>query len=219
MQLPIFQVDAFSDQVFRGNPAAVVPLERWLDDAILQQIAEENNLSETAFVVAEKDGFALRWFTPLAEVDLCGHATLAAAHVLMTHLQVAIEQVQFNTRSGLLTVSRCEQGYAMLLPAADLQQLPAPEILWEALDLSPTQLMAQDDYIVVLENERQVRHLKPDFFKLTKLDRRGVIVTAEGDSADFVCRCFYPKLRINEDPFTGSAYSQVMPYWAEKSSS
>lgn len=215
MKLKMFQVDAFTDHVFGGNPAAVCPLEAWLDDYLLQAIAEENNLSETAFFVATGDAFELRWFTPAEEVDLCGHATLAAAHVLFTHLAYADPEVVFHTRSGPLIVKRVEQGYSMDFPATRPVPIEAPQKLIEGLGKRPKEVLEAFDYVAVFESEGDVESLKPDFLKLHELGLRGVIVTAPGDQVDFVSRCFFPKLRVNEDPVTGSAHCELAPYWAK----
>ena len=215
MNLKMFQVDAFTDRVFGGNPAAVCPLEAWLDDSLLQAIAEENNLSETAFVVAAGDAFELRWFTPEAEVDLCGHATLAAAHVLFTHLAYAKPEVVFHTRSGPLMVKRGEQAYSMDFPAALPVAVDAPQELIDGLGNRPKEVLAAFDYVAVFESEDDIKSLTPDFVKLNALGLRGVIATAPGTKVDFVSRCFFPKLRVNEDPVTGSAHCELAPYWAK----
>ncbi|WP_444930616.1 PhzF family phenazine biosynthesis protein [Microbulbifer sp. SSSA002] len=218
MELTIYQVDAFASKVFEGNPAAVCPLESWLSEGTLQKIAEENNLSETAFFVREGDSFALRWFTPEAEVDLCGHATLAAAHVLFTHLKYPHQTIQFASKSGLLSVQKSGAAYSMDFPATIPEPTEIPEALVEGLGVSPQKVLSAYDYIAVLESETTLRSVTPDFVKLSQLDKRGVVITAPGDSAevDFVSRCFYPKLRVNEDPVTGSAHCQLAPYWSEQ---
>ena len=217
MKLSLYQVDAFASNPFEGNPAAVIPLDTWLEDDLLQKIAEENNLSETAFFVQHKEGFQLRWFTPMEEVDLCGHATLAAAHVLFTHLGYALDQVCFLTRSGSLYVSKTSQGYAMDFPATEIDVIEAPEALLKGLgNCKPREVRAGFDYVVVLENEAAVKTLVPDFSAWHSLDKRGVVVTAKGDKVDFVSRCFFPKLRVNEDPVTGSAHCELAPFWARK---
>ena len=217
MKLKIFQVDAFASKVFEGNPAAVCPLNEWLDDEILQKIAEENNLSETAFFVSSGDEIQLRWFTPLEEVDLCGHATLACAHVLYEHLGYVKPQIKFHTKSGTLIVSKTDSGYSMDFPAT----MPAilnsdiPSDLINALgNVKPKKIMAAFDYIIVLNSEDEVRNLSPDLSKWLNIDLRGVVVTAQGNDVDFVSRCFFPKLRVNEDPITGSAHCELTPYWA-----
>lgn len=216
MEINIFQVDAFASKTFEGNPAAVCPLKEWLSDDLLQKIAEENNLSETAFFVEEGEGYALRWFTPEDEVDLCGHATLATAHVLFKHLGYTKESISFYTKSGELEVTRSSAGYSMSFPASELNVIEPPTILAEALGIVPVKTLAAFDYIVELESELQVQSLSPDFVKLQALDLRGVVVTAAGKNTDFVSRCFFPKLRVNEDPVTGSAHCELAPYWAKK---
>ena len=222
MKLKLFQVDAFAEHVFEGNPAAVCPLQAWPDDALLQAIAEENNLSETAFFVPAGDAFELRWFTPVDEVDLCGHATLASAHVLYTHLGYEAPRLQFLTRSGELTVSRSEAGLAMDFPATRPRAVTEPPAaLLAGLGGAPEAVLAGFDYIAVYASADEVRALAPDFARLKQLDLRGVVATAPGrpgdaGAGDFVSRCFYPKLGIDEDPVTGSAHCQLAPYWADR---
>ncbi|CAM4302468.1 PhzF family phenazine biosynthesis protein [Pseudoalteromonas byunsanensis] len=217
MKLPIYQVDAFTNKLFQGNPAAVIPLDDWLEDALLQKIAQENNLSETAFFVKAQSGYELRWFTPKDEVDLCGHATLASAHVLYEHLGYEYESILFHTRSGVLEVCKTAQGYSMDFPAAVLEQITAPLSLVGGLrNVEPKQVFTAFDYIVLLENETQVRALEPDYNTWRDLDLRGVVVTAPGDQADFVSRCFFPNLSVDEDPVTGSAHCELAPFWAQK---
>lgn len=217
MTLPLYQIDAFADQLFQGNPAAVCPLSKWLPDARLQAIAAENNLSETAFFVPKGIDYHLRWFTPLVEVDLCGHATLAAAHCLFEHLGVRGQSVSFQTRSGLLAVSRAAEGYMMDLPADNIEETLAPKALKTALGVTPqATYMGREDYLAVLGTEAEVLALKPDFRQLRELRSRGLIVTAPGESTDFVSRCFYPNAGIDEDPVTGSAHTTMTPYWAER---
>lgn len=217
MKLPLYQIDAFAERPFSGNPAAVCPLTEWLDDSLLQQIAEENNLSETAFFVAEDGKYRLRWFTPVEEVDLCGHATLAAAHVLFTHLGHASDEIVFTSRSGELIVRQCENGLLMDFPASVPQPVVnPPQELIRGLGFQPEEVLMAFDYIVVLRDESQVRDLKPDFSHWMQLDGRGVVVTAPGKDVDFVSRCFFPRLRVNEDPVTGSAHCETAPYWSEK---
>ena len=190
MKLKMFQVDAFANHVFEGNPAAVCPLEAWLDDSLLQAIAEENNLSETAFFVPMGNAYELRWFTPADEVDLCGHATLAAAHVLYTHLHYTKQEVVFHTRSGPLTVTRSGTGFCMDFPAASLIDTEAPSTLVKALGKAPKEVQSGFDYLVVFDSEEEIKSLKPDFEKLKELGLRGVVVTAPGQEVDFVSRCF-----------------------------
>ncbi len=216
MQLELYQVDAFASRVFQGNPAAVVPLGAWLDDATLQAIATENNLSETAYAVPEGAGYRLRWFTPAAEVDLCGHATLGAAYVLFGQGMARGDALHFETRSGRLTVRRDGDQLVMDFPAVGAAPSAAPQALIEGLGLVPAQVFAGPDYMAVLGSEDQVRALKPDMRALARLDLRGVIVTAPGRKADFCSRFFAPKLGVPEDPVTGSAHCQLTPYWSTR---
>jgi PhzF family phenazine biosynthesis protein len=219
MKLKIYQVDAFASKVFEGNPAAVCPLHEWLDDDMLQKIAEENNLSETAFFVSSADKIQLRWFTPLKEVDLCGHATLACAHVLYEHLGFTKPEIIFQTKSGELLVAKTSSGYSMNFPASMPVVLNAniPADLLNGLgNIKPKKVMAAFDYIIVLDNEEAVKNFTPDLSKWLNIDLRGVVVTAQGHNVDFVSRCFFPKLRVNEDPITGSAHCELTPYWASE---
>ena len=218
MKLKIYQVDAFASKVFEGNPAAICPLEQWLDDEVLQKIAEENNLSETAFFVPSDGGIQLRWFTPLAEVDLCGHATLAAAHVLYQHLGFDQASIKFETKSGQLIVVKTDNGYSMNFPASmPILSTDIPIKLLEGLgNVKPKEVLAAFDYIVVLNSEDEVKNISPYFSKWLNIDLRGVVVTAQANDVDFLSRCFFPKLRVNEDPVTGSAHCELMPYWADK---
>ena len=211
-----YQVDAFASRVFHGNPAAVVPLESWLDDAVLQAIADENNLSETAFFVPSTKGYHLRWFTPRSEVDLCGHATLASAHVLFEHLGYAKQAITFETRSGDLTVERQGRLLVMNFPARPPAPCAPPDALLKALGRSPLEVLAADDYIVVLEGEEAVRSMTPDLEIISGLDLRGVAITAPGKDVDFVSRFFAPKHGVPEDPVTGSSHCELTPYWAAR---
>ncbi|MCC7126557.1 MAG: PhzF family phenazine biosynthesis protein [Acidobacteria bacterium] len=214
--MQMYQIDAFSDRVFGGNPAAVVPLETWLPDDVMQAIAVENNLAETAFFAPEGNDFRLRWFTPVAEVDLCGHATMASADVLFRILGYQRGTARFHTRSGVLTVE-CQDGmYAMDFPASMPTACAAAPGLLESLGVQSGVTLKAFDYVVVLDTEAAVRALAPDFNCMATLDLRGVVVTAPGDDADYVARCFYPKLGVNEDPVTGSAHCEAAPYWAER---
>lgn len=216
MRLRLFQVDAFTDRVFEGNPAAVVPLDSWLDDDLLRAIAGENNLSETAFFVAREAGYQLRWFTPDSEVDLCGHATLATAHVLFEHLGCSGDEVVFESRSGELGVRRCEAGLELDFPAQPCREIGMPSGMHEALGARPVEAFEGADCMVVFGSGAEVRSLAPDFRALSRMPGRGVIATAPGDEADFVSRCFYPALAVDEDPVTGSAHCQMAPYWADR---
>lgn len=220
MKIKLYQVDAFASRVFEGNPAAVCPLKEWLPDEIMQQIAMENNLSETAFFVEQENGYGLRWFTPKAEVDLCGHATLATAHVLFHHLDYERKSISFFTNSGELTVVRKETGrYAMNFPVSSLSREAPPQDLYHALGGEiADEVYKADDFMLVLDIEEKVRKIIPDFSQLAKVDTRGVIVTApaEDENIDFVSRFFAPAVGINEDPVTGSAHTMLTPYWAKK---
>ncbi len=214
MKIRQYQVDAFATRAFEGNPAAVCPLERWLDDGLLQAIAEENNLSETAFFVPSGQGFHLRWLTPASEVDLCGHATLATAHVLFEHLGNRGQAITFETRSGPLTVKRQGDLLEMDFPARAPTPCAGFELLARALGRQPLEVLRADDYLVVFDSETTVRGIRPDFALLGTLDLRGVIITAPGSSDDFVSRFFAPRLGIPEDAVTGSAHCTLAPYWA-----
>jgi PhzF family phenazine biosynthesis protein len=215
--IEIYQVDAFSDTVFGGNPAAICPMTGWLPDRQLQAIAAENNLSETAFFLPEGDGYRLRWFTPKKEVDLCGHATLATAHVLKSLLTPDAESFSFQTRSGLLTVHCTDDGYAMDFPA--IRGEAAPEklaALTEALGAAPLEALQAMDTLALFTSEAEIWDLTPDMAKLAAIDTRGVIATAPGEAVDFVSRFFAPQSGIPEDPVTGSAHSMLTPFWAER---
>ncbi|ALP54142.1 isomerase [Candidatus Tenderia electrophaga] len=216
MKIKQYQVDAFATRVFEGNPAAVCPLENWLDDNLLQAIAAENNLSETAFFVRSAKGYNLRWFTPVNEVDLCGHATLAAAHVIFEFLSFTESVITFETRSGDLFVKK--QGCLLQLdfPAYKLTACEIPETLVQALGVRPIEVLADDDYLAVFDSEATVRAITPNYALLNQLDLRGVIVTAPGNDVDFVSRFFAPKIGIPEDPVTGAAHCTLAPYWAAK---
>lgn len=219
--IPIYQVDAFTHGPFSGNPAAVCPLEDWLDDATLQSIAAENNLSETAFIVPNDSGYHLRWFTPAIEVDLCGHATLATAYVVLNHLQPGLDSIAFETMSGTLTVTREGERLSMDFPSRD----PAPidiaqalgETLADALGAAPSEVHLSRDVMAVFDDEATVRRLAPDSAKLLALEEGlGVIASARGDEVDFVSRFFAPKAGIAEDPVTGSAHCTLVPFWARR---
>ena len=214
MKIPIYQIDAFASRVFSGNPAAVCPLESWLDDSVLQAIAQENNLSETAFFIPLEDGYHIRWFTPVAEVDLCGHATLATAFVVFTHLEPNGVEVSFNSRSGRLTVTRDDDLLTMDFPSLPPVPCEAPNVLVKGLGREPAEVLCSEDYVAVFSAENDIRDLRPDFEMLKELDLRGVAATARGRNVDFVSRFFAPKYGIDEDPVTGSAHCSLTPYWA-----
>jgi predicted PhzF superfamily epimerase YddE/YHI9 len=259
MNIPIFQVDAFTNKVFKGNPAAVCILEKWLDDKILQDIAEENNLSETAFIVKKDNYYDLRWFTPKIEVDLCGHATLATAFVIFSfpprsgrecqinksvrqmpcppqarspqenetnitpcineglHLEENLNSVDFKTKSGFLSVEKLEDILMMDFPSRKPVKTETSDILIDALGIKPKEVLKSRDLLVVFENESQIKEIKPDFEKLKQIkDVMAVIISAPGDSVDFVSRFFAPNAGILEDPVTGSSHSTLIPFWAER---
>ena len=216
-QLDIYQVDAFAAAPFGGNPAAVVPLQAWLPDETLQRIAEENNLSETAYFVRQGDVYELRWFTPAVEVDLCGHATLASAWVLFEQLGATEDVLRFSTRSGELQVRRAGERLAMDFPAKRPEAQALPAGLLQALGLPGAQAFCKtDDYLVVIGDETLIDGLKPDFAALAAFDTRGVAVTAPSAKFDFVSRWFGPRVGVNEDPVTGSAHTSLAPYWAQR---
>ena len=216
MRLPIYQIDAFASESFTGNPAAVCPLQNWLPDATMQAIAAENNLSETAFFVPIKNGFHIRWFTPVAEVDLCGHATLAAAYVVFNDLGVEVDTICFESKSGPLRVVREGELLVMDFPLQPPVPCQIPDEIVRAFKVKPIECLESEDYIVVFENEEDLLLADPDLLELSKLDLRGVVITAKSSKYDFAARFFGPKLGINEDPVTGSAYTQLVPYWAER---
>jgi len=216
MKIPIYQIDAFTGSVFGGNPAAVCPLERWLDESVMQAIAQENNLSETAFFVKEEEDYRIRWFTPVAEVDLCGHATLASGFVVFNYLDVTRGKISFQSRSGPLRVARKEELLSMDFPSHPPRSCSPPRELLHGLGAEPLEVLCSEDYFIVFENERDVRGLLPDMGILKRLDLRGVIVSAPGDEADFVSRFFAPALGIDEDPVTGSAHCALTPYWSQR---
>ena len=216
MKIELYQIDAFASKVFTGNPAAVCPLDAWLDDTILKSIAQENNLSETAFFVKSSNDYQIRWFTPVEEVDLCGHATLASAYVIFTHIDPSCNRVTFDSASGPLHVERKAGRLCMNFPSQPPAVCQAPHDLLTALGKKPSGVLRSEDYFVVFESEEDIRDLHPRMDLLENLDLRGVIVTAPGRSVDFVSRFFAPALGIDEDPVTGSAHSALTPYWAER---
>ncbi|MFD2146485.1 PhzF family phenazine biosynthesis protein [Mucilaginibacter antarcticus] len=218
MTIPIYQADAFTDQLFGGNPAAICPLTEWLPDVVMQKIAVENNLAETAFFVKTANGYKLRWFTPEYEIDLCGHATLASAHILFTELGYQGDTIHFETvKSGILTVTRDGDKYTMDFPSRPPIVIEEPNGLVEALGgISPKSILRSRDFFVVYDSELEIREMSPDFFALSKMDTVGIIVTAPGDDVDFVSRFFAPGAGIPEDPVTGSAHCNLIPYWAKE---
>jgi PhzF family phenazine biosynthesis protein len=216
MEITLYQVDAFASTVFTGNPAAVCPLREWLPESLMQSIARENNLSETAFFVPENDALRIRWFTPEAEVDLCGHATLASAYVILTLLDAVHTRVSFLSRSGTLGVSRTGDLFAMDFPAQPPAACEVPAQLLSGLGAQPEAVLCSEDYFAVFAHEEDILNLKPDMNALASLGLRGVIATAPGREADFVSRFFAPGIGIPEDPVTGSAHCALTPYWSRR---
>lgn len=212
-----YVVDAFAEKVFEGNPAGVCVLDRWPDGETMQKIAMENNLSETAFIVKEGDGYGLKWFTPKAEIDLCGHATLAAAYVISNFVDKGAREMRFSTLSGVLKVTRRDDLYEMDFPSRVPERKGLTLEIADALGVTPAETHLSRDLFLVLESEEQVRNIAPDFSKLKDLsDGLGCIVSARGQSFDFVSRAFFPKLGVNEDPVCGSAHCNLIPFWSQR---
>ncbi len=217
--MEIYQVDAFTELLFSGNPAAIVPLQKWVDTNLMQQIALENSLSETAFFVQEDaDTYHIRWFTPQTEVDLCGHATLAAAHVLYNHLNFTGRRIKFLSRTGKLIVEKSDTVYWLDFPSQPPSEISSPKLLPDAIDAIPVYTGLNEDLIVLVDSEQTVREMNPDLSLIKQLDVRGVIVTAESedDQFDFVSRFFAPSVGIPEDPVTGSAHTVLIPFWSKR---
>jgi PhzF family phenazine biosynthesis protein len=217
MNLTIYQIDAFTKEVFKGNPAAVCPLDEWLDESLMQRIALENNLAETVFFVKKGDVYEIRWFTPLAEIDLCGHATLASGFVLFELLKTEDNFIRFHShKSGELTVEKRDERLILDFPSRPVSPVDAPEGLIEALGKAPQEVFKARDYFLIYESEEEILGIKPNFSKLLDVGAHGYIVTAKGDSADFVSRFFAPEVGVPEDPVTGSAHCNLIPFWAER---
>lgn len=216
MDLPVFQIDAFTDTVFSGNPAAVCPLDTWLADDVMQAIAAENNLAETAFFVPDGDGFELRWFTPTLEVELCGHATLASAFLIFDRIAPDAETLRFQTRSGELTVARQDGRLFLDFPSYPGAAVECPPALADGLAHAPDEVIEGPNYMAVFAAEADIAALDPDLPTLARLHPRGVIATAPGDRVDFVSRFFAPSFGVPEDPVTGSAHCMLTPYWARR---
>jgi PhzF family phenazine biosynthesis protein len=215
MKLKIFQVDAFTSELFKGNPAAVVPLIEWLPDALMQQVALENNLSETAFFIPENDQFHIRWFTPKTEVKLCGHATLATAHVLFNELNFQKELISFTSQSGMLSVRKVDDKLQLNFPADFVRAEPRNEALNAAFGIQATETFkGRTDYLLLFDSEEQIRNIRPNFHLLYQTNARGIMVTAKGNEVDFVSRFFAPGVGVDEDPVTGSAHTSLVPFWA-----
>lgn len=217
MKLNLYQVDAFTNRIFGGNPAAICPLKEWLPTELMQKIALENNLSETAFFVPQDNGFHIRWFTPAVEVDLCGHATLATGHVLFQHLGFEDNLINFKSRSGHLSIKKEGENYVLDFPKDNLKKVEPPSEIKNSLNLEIKACYeGREDFLVLVDSLSQVEKVSPDFGILKKLNARGVIVTAKGNEVDFVSRCFFPAFGIDEDPVTGSAHTTLTPFWAEQ---
>jgi len=213
----MYQVDAFAQNIFEGNPASICPLEEWLEDELMQKIANENNLSETAFFIKRNNKFHIRWFTPTLEVDLCGHATLATAYVIFEHLNYQENEIIFDSRSGILKVTKDDDKYQMDFPTQKFEKCKIPNEIIEAFGKIPKSCYKAMDYLIVFENEKDVIEANPNFEILKKLDSkiRGIIITSKSKRYDFVNRFFAPNAGINEDPVTGSAFTQLIPYWSQ----
>jgi predicted PhzF superfamily epimerase YddE/YHI9 len=216
MKLNFFQLDSFTTRPFRGNPAGVVPLDAWLDDGTMQAIAAEANMAETAFIVREPDGWRIRWFTPTVEMDLCGHATLASAHVAFERLVPDAPSITFASRSGPLTVTREGDRLSLDFPARPARRCEPPPGLAAGLGAEPRETWMSGDVLAVFDDERQVRALAPRFERLRELPVRGVIATAPGTDVDFVSRFFAPAVGVDEDPVTGSSHTTLIPYWSQR---
>jgi PhzF family phenazine biosynthesis protein len=217
MNLTIYQVDAFTKRVFGGNPAAICPLEEWLDADLMQKIAVENNLSETAFFVKNGDVYEIRWFTPTYEIDLCGHATLASAFIIFDILKLETDKIKFvSHKSGDLFVDKKGDLLVLDFPSRPVSPCEVPNGLIEAIGKQPIEVLKARDYFLVYENEQEVSAIQPNFSKLLEIDAHGFIVTAKGETSDFVSRFFAPEVGVFEDPVTGSSHCNLIPYWAEK---
>ncbi len=217
MKLKIFQVDAFTEKLFGGNPAAVVPLEAWLSDDLLKKIAAENNLAETAFYVPKGDGFELRWFTPVVEVPLCGHATLATAHVMYNHLEYNKPQINFHSKSGMLAVRKNGELLTLDFPVDELNKIEIPKTISDSITVTPSEVYrGRNMLLVILNSQKEIEELDPNIDLVAQSHSHGVVFSAKGNEVDFVSRCFFPNSGIDEDPVTGSAHCISTPYWSAK---
>ncbi len=216
MKIPIYQVDAFASVIFKGNPAAVCPLEEWLPDHVMQNIAMENNLSETAFFIEDNGIYHIRWFTPKAELDLAGHPTLATAHIILNELDKNIKTINFKTKIGdTLKVNLNDNLYIMDFPSRPPKKIDKIDSLYEALGAKPRELLAHRDLIAIFDNEYEIKSISPNMSKLTQLSYPSIVISAIGNEVDFVSRNFAPKLGIPEDPVTGSSHCELIPYWSK----
>ena len=217
MALPIYQVDAFASKLFGGNPAAVVPLEKWLDDKTMLNIAAENNLAETAFIIKENNFYHIRWMTPTVEVPLCGHATLASAYVIFNHIDKNITSVKFQSKSGELVVNKKGDLLELDFPTSKPKEVERPKEILECFGIEPIEILTTDFYLlVVFDSEEFIRTYRPKIDLIRKIHPDAVIITAKGKECDFVSRMFAPNSGIDEDPVTGSAHTVLTPYWSEK---
>ena len=218
MKLKMYQVDAFTNKLFSGNPAAVVILESPINESVMQSIASENNLSETAFVSIHESPISIRWFTPSIEVDLCGHATLASARILFDYYpKLAREEIKLDSKSGTLTVKKVDDGLCLNFPTDQPVVMESDPLFMDILGIEPLKLLrGKDDYLAVFKHQKQIEDMQPNFSLLKKVDARGLVISAPGDEADFVSRCFYPEAGIEDDPVTGSAHTMLTPYWAKE---
>ncbi len=213
MKLNLYHIDAFAKNIFEGNPAAICPLDKWLEDTIMQKIANENNLSETAFFVKENNSFHIRWFTPSNEIDMCGHATLASAYVIFEILNYKKNEIIFNSKSGILKVTKENDKFKMDFPIQEIIKCNLPNDISKAFETKPTECYKSMDYILIFENEEDILNAKLNLALLKDIDARGVIITSKSKKYDFINRFFAPKYGVNEDPVTGSAFTQLVPYW------
>ena len=218
MQLKMYQVDAFTTKLFSGNPAAVVILESPISDRVMQSIASENNLSETAFISINESPILIRWFTPSIEVNLCGHATLASARILFEHYPDLVgNEINFYSKSGSLKVTKNEETLSLNFPVDWPTLLEPDPFFLEILGNEPIELLrGKDDYLAIFKNQNQIEKMQPNFQLLSEINSRGIVISAPGDNVDFVSRCFYPEVGIEEDPVTGSAHTMLTPYWANQ---
>jgi PhzF family phenazine biosynthesis protein len=217
MKIPVYQIDAFTDRLFKGNPAAVCPLNEWLSDELMQSVALENNLSETAFFIPAEEGYHIRWFTPHSEVDLCGHATLASAHVLYQHLGYKNSGIRFQSRSGELQAKKGEKDMIeMNFPAYQARPVPNDPVHGEIFGIQPVAAYRGNYLMLEYPSDQVVRSIRPDFERIKSLDKVGVIITAVAEEYDFTSRFFAPAMGIDEDPVTGSAHSMLIPFWSER---
>tara|TARA_B100000959_G_C14971143_1_gene619763 strand:- start:1961 stop:2746 length:786 start_codon:yes stop_codon:yes gene_type:complete len=217
LKIPIYQVDAFANQLFSGNPAAVCPIKKDISENLLQSIAYENNLSETAFIDLSKEPFNIRWFTPTTEVDLCGHATIASAKVLFEYyLEDTVNEITFDSNSGLLKAFKRDNLIYLDFPSDSYSEVIEKAFVEDLLGFVPNVLFkGSDDFLAVFDNENIIKNLKPNFLKISQINSRGLIASAPGDQVDFTSRCFYPQFGVNEDPVTGSAHTLMIPYWSK----